>query len=770
MTSIIKLQPMSGVFDEGPLCYLLQVDEFRFLLDCGWDETCNMVHLKELKKHIHQIDAVLLTYPDQLHIGALPYVVGHLGLSCPIFATIPTYKMGQMFMYDYYQSRHNTEDFDLFSLDDVDCAFDKIVQLKYSQIYPMKGKGHGLTIVPLAAGHMIGGTIWKITKDGEEDIVYAVDYNHKKERHLNGCGLESIDRPSLLITDAFNATYQQSRRRLRDEQLLTNILQTMRNDGNCLVVVDTAGRVLELAHLLDQLWHNEDSGLIAYSLAFVNNVSYNVVEFAKSLVEWMSDKIMRSFEDKRNNPFQFRHVQLCHSLAELAKVPEPKVVLASVPDLECGFSRDLFLQWCSNPKNSIILTSRTSPGTCTRQLIDNPSTKMLNLEVRKRVKLEGVELEEYMHNEKEQQDIEARRKAEALLKEEESSSGEESGDDDMDMDVVTVTQDTKVSKHDLLVKGEGKSRGGGFFKHAKKSYPMFPAYECKIKWDDYGEIIKPEDYMIADKGPDMEEKLTKENGDVVIEEEEQDISNVPTKSVRSIQRFPLNACVTYIDFEGRSDGESYRKIISQIRPRQLVLVHGTEEATLALADYCRITPGIVQEKVFTPRMHEIIDATTESHIYQVKLKDILVSHLEFCKTKETEVAWVEGQINMANKVTDTSAMEEEEMEDSKLNTDSKHTSDEKMEADEEIVPILDSVPILQMPGHTAVFINDLKLSDFKQTLLQAGYQAEFSGGVLVINNTVAVRRTEIGKFSFEGCLSEEYYTIRELFYDQFAIM
>lgn len=46
----------------------------------------------------------------------------------------------------------------------------------------VSGKGHGLTITPHAAGHMVGGTIWKIVKDGEEVIVYAIDYNHKKER------------------------------------------------------------------------------------------------------------------------------------------------------------------------------------------------------------------------------------------------------------------------------------------------------------------------------------------------------------------------------------------------------------------------------------------------------------------------------------------------------------------------------------------------------------------------------------------------------------
>jgi len=46
----------------------------------------------------------------------------------------------------------------------------------------VSGKGHGLQITPLPAGHMIGGTMWKIVKEAEEEIVYAVDFNHKKER------------------------------------------------------------------------------------------------------------------------------------------------------------------------------------------------------------------------------------------------------------------------------------------------------------------------------------------------------------------------------------------------------------------------------------------------------------------------------------------------------------------------------------------------------------------------------------------------------------
>jgi len=49
----------------------------------------------------------------------------------------------------------------------------------------LKGKGQGLQITALPGGHMIGGTIWKILKEGEEEIIYAVDYNHHKERFIS---------------------------------------------------------------------------------------------------------------------------------------------------------------------------------------------------------------------------------------------------------------------------------------------------------------------------------------------------------------------------------------------------------------------------------------------------------------------------------------------------------------------------------------------------------------------------------------------------------
>ena len=58
-----------------------------------------------------------------------------------------------------------------------------------------------------------------------------------------------------------------------------------------------------------------------------------------------------------------------------------QVVLASVPDLECGYSRDLFVEWAENPKNHIVLTCRTSPGTLARNFIENPTQDKVTLKV-----------------------------------------------------------------------------------------------------------------------------------------------------------------------------------------------------------------------------------------------------------------------------------------------------------------------------------------------------------------------------------------------------
>ena len=63
MTSIIKFTVLSGAKNESPPCYLLQVDNFRFLLDCGWDESFSMKIIDNIKKYaVRYMESMLVLY------------------------------------------------------------------------------------------------------------------------------------------------------------------------------------------------------------------------------------------------------------------------------------------------------------------------------------------------------------------------------------------------------------------------------------------------------------------------------------------------------------------------------------------------------------------------------------------------------------------------------------------------------------------------------------------------------------------------------------
>lgn len=143
--------------------------------------------------------------------------------------------------------------------------------------------------------------------------------------------------------------------------------------------------------------------------------------------------------------------------------------------------------------------NRSSPGTLARDLLENGGNgRKIELDVRRRVDIEGAELDEYMRTEGE------KNSAIKLIKRDVEEPSSDS-DDDIEMNVIT-------GKHDIVVRPQGRA-STGFFKSSKKQYAMFPFHEEKVRHDDYGEIIQLEDYKLADVGFDAPvHDDNKENG------------------------------------------------------------------------------------------------------------------------------------------------------------------------------------------------------------------------------------------------------------------
>ena len=131
----------------------MALDDCKILLDCGWNDKFDVNLLRPLASIAKDINAVLITHSDTEHLGALPYAFGKLGMNCKVYTTLPVHKMGLMYMYDHFLSRIDN-DFDTFTLDDVDAAFAAVVPVRYAQHSTLDGF-RGVTVTPYAAGHML---------------------------------------------------------------------------------------------------------------------------------------------------------------------------------------------------------------------------------------------------------------------------------------------------------------------------------------------------------------------------------------------------------------------------------------------------------------------------------------------------------------------------------------------------------------------------------------------------------------------------------------
>ncbi|CAN4085894.1 unnamed protein product [Withania somnifera] len=735
MGTLVQVTPLCGVYNENPLSYLVSIDGFNFLIDCGWNDHFDISLLQPLSRVASTVDAVLLSHPDTFHLGALPYAMKQLGLSAPIYATEPVYRLGLLTMYDQYLSRKQVSEFDLFTLDDIDSSFQNVTRLTYSQNHYMSGKGEGIVIAPLVAGHLLGGTTWRITKDGE-DIIYAVDFNHRKERHLNGTVLESFVRPAVLITDAFNALNNQPSRRQRDQEFLDAIEKTVNVGGNVLLPVDTAGRVLELILTLEQHWTQKQLSTPIYFLSYVSS---STIDYVKSFLEWMSDSIAKSFEHTRDNAFLLRKIKLVINKSALEEAPGPKVVMASMASLEAGFSHDLFVEWAADPKNLVLFSERGQFGTLARILQSDPPPKAVKVTMSRRIPLVGEELAAY---EEEQDRIKREEALKAtLVKEEESKAS-------VGVDVVTsdpMVIDANVSHPSSNAAGlhNGAFKDvliDGFIPPSSSVAPMFPFYDNTSEWDDFGEVINPDDFVVKDDN--MEQSSMHVDGDLNggLDEGSANLilDTTPSKVVSSELTVQVKCSLLYMDFEGRSDGRSIKSILAHVAPLKLVLVHGSAEATEHLKQHClkHVCPH-----VYAPQLEETIDATSDLCAYKVQLSEKLMSQVLFKKLGDYEIAWLDAEVGKTEN------------------------------------GIFSLLPLSgPAPPHKTVLVGDMKMSDFKQFLASKGIQVEFGGGALRCGEYVTIRKVgdasqkvgaAIQQIVLEGPLSEEYYKIREYLYSHF---
>ncbi|KAM7204269.1 cleavage factor two protein 2 [Naviculisporaceae sp. PSN 640] len=464
----------------------------------------------------------------------------------------------------------------------------------------------------------------------------------------------------------------------------------------------------------------------------------------------------------KKGPFAFKHMkslerkaQIDHVLKEAAEDSEPRgrVILASDSSLEWGFSKDVLQAIASDPRNLVILTEKPSLGANNKPSLarilwewwkerrDGVATEQtssgdtfeqvygggreLNISITKRQALEGNELTVY------QQWLATQRQLHAALQSGAGAELEASADvvDDASSETSSesegsVTQQqgkalnvsttlAQAGRKKVVLKDEDlgitillKKKGVYDFdvRGKKGRERMFPIAIRRKRNDEFGEVIRPEEYLRAEEreeadgqddgqlGNKFEQGLGKKrkwedvaasgkggsgpnkrsqtnrnssatgepdtealaNGgaetDVLdtLEDEVEDILG-PSKLVVSSETVAVRLRIAAVDFSGLHDKRSLNMLIPLIQPRKLILVAGSEDETLSLASDCRkllsAKLGASQEQgidVFTPAAGTTVDASVDTNAWVVKLADPLVKRLKWQNLRGMGIVTVTG--------------------------------------------------------------------------------------------------------------------------------
>lgn len=355
-------------------------------------------------------------------------------------------------------------------------------------------------------------------------------------------------------------------RKKRDETLITLVRDAISQGGKVLIPADSSARVLEIAFILNQVWRENVDGPHASTyknarIYMASRSSRATMRYLQSMLEWMDESVMRDAEaamtgkgkDATVHPLDWIHIKQIEKQSQLEKAlrrRSPSIILASDSSLEWGFSRQALQALAGDSRNLVIMTEKETPeqqgpGGLGSQLwsqwedgsaqttnhsgakVVDCSGKSIQVRQPDAKPLEGDETLLYnqylarqrqLHSTQQGDNTMPGDAAGADLIDDQGSVSSDSSDEDEDAEHQgkalnlsnQMTQSHKrkvgVSNEDLginvLIKGKGVYDYDVRNKRGREK--VFPFIAPKHRSDDFGDMIKPEDYLRAEEKDDME--------------------------------------------------------------------------------------------------------------------------------------------------------------------------------------------------------------------------------------------------------------------------
>lgn len=581
---------------------------------------------------------------------------------------------------------------------------------------------------------------------------------------------------------------------------------------------------------------------------------------------------------KTSRPFEFKNVKLVERKSQLEKLLKsdgPRVILASDLSLDWGFSKSLLLEITQRPENLIILTERTELNST----VFNTSHELWKWyeERRDGVALErapsGEQLEQVhsggrtlklsiaekaplstQESQRYQQYVATQRQiwdslvpsterdgdaAEDALDDESSSSSEDESDDEQQGRVLNISSalghgarnKLALSDADLGISILLRKKGVHDYdvRNKKGRNALFPYTHTRRRGDEFGDFIKPEDFLREEEKEEQDAVRDDKNGGSLGQKRKWDDANNkkdgqnkrfrgnntrsespggedsdseeseaegeieaegiqgPAKLVISTTDVLVNARLAFVDFAGLHDQRSLQMLIPLIGPKKLILVGGTSQEVSSLAADCKELLGMKvvgaedepTVEIFTPSEGQVIDASVDTNAWIVKLSRDLAKTLQWQNVKNMGVVTLQGQLKVDSQA--SSLHDDLQSKKQKLDTEaSLQTATSNKKGSEPLLDILPASLAASTRSVTqAIHVGDLRLADLRRLIALEGHLAEFRGeGTLLVDGMIAVKKLSSGKIIVEGVpvsgmtpkAADNFTRVKRKIYDGLAVV
>ncbi|SDD33916.1 metallo-beta-lactamase family protein [Mucilaginibacter pineti] len=358
--------------------HLLEVDQYKILVDCGLDyEKDRSIQTNEdFPFNPGDIDVVILTHAHIDHSGNLPTLI-RLGFNGQILCTPPTADLTELLLLDsvniFMRKAHkgsnkrgkgkfNTGAQPLYLQKHVMDTVERFVTIGFNRPFRINGNVE-LTFIPV--GHLLGAAsaVLKVTEHGEEkSIAFTGDIGRKNYPVLNDP--EELPQVDYLVSESTYGGRYHTKDKSVEETLIEVIDKAcVKEQGRLIIPAFSIGRTQSLVYALNKIF---TEGKLPQVKVFVDSPMATMATGIFRKYHSLVNQEAQAFYKDKGDEFEFDNLTYVETLKDSRQISnyyEPCIIISSAGMLEGGRIQDHLFYNIQNYYCTILFIGYCAKGT-----------------------------------------------------------------------------------------------------------------------------------------------------------------------------------------------------------------------------------------------------------------------------------------------------------------------------------------------------------------------------------------------------------------------